>query len=137
MKCEDCKKEKAQKTFTQIINNEKTILHLCNACAEKRGFHKNVKGETHSFGVENLVSKIANEYEEEKDAVTCDRCGLKYMDFKQSGRLGCGYCYTAFGTRLDDLLRKIHGSNYHIGKMPKNIAPAISHLKKPQSCGIK
>jgi protein arginine kinase activator len=51
------------------------------------------------------------------------------MEFKQAGRLGCGDCYTVFGSRLDDLLRKIHGSDYHMGKVPKNIEPAIEQSR--------
>jgi protein arginine kinase activator len=133
MNCEDCKKKQAAVNFTQIINNQKTVLHLCRSCAEKRGFTAHQSESAHGFGVENLVSKIANEYEEESNAVTCSRCGLKYIDFKASGRLGCGHCYTAFGDRLDDLLRKIHGSDYHIGKMPRKLEPEIAQSRQVES----
>jgi protein arginine kinase activator len=133
MNCEDCKKKPATVNFTQIINNQKTVLHLCRSCAEKRGFTMHKGESAHGFGVENLVSKIANEYEEESNAVTCGRCGLKYIDFKHSGRLGCGHCYTAFGDRLDDLLRKIHGSDYHIGKMPRKLEPEIAQSRQVES----
>lgn len=128
MVCDDCHKKQASVNFTQILNNKKTMLNLCKECAEKRGFagHEAGKG----FGVGNLISKMAAEYEEEKDAAACPICGLRYMEFKQSGRLGCGECYAVFGGRLDDLLRKIHGSDYHIGKVPKNIEPAIEQNRQ-------
>ena len=130
MFCDDCKKKQAAVNFTQIINNKKTMLNLCKECAEKRGFSGHAGGAAaQNFGVGNLISKIATEYEEEKDAVSCPRCKLKYVEFKQLGRLGCGGCYEAFGSRLDDLLRKIHGSDYHIGKVPKNIEPAIEQSR--------
>jgi protein arginine kinase activator len=132
MLCDDCKKKQASVNFTQIIGNKKTLLKLCQECSEKRGFssHGVAAGAAASgFGVGNLISKMATEYEEEKDAVACPRCKLKYVEFKQTGRLGCGACYSIFGKRLDDLLRKIHGSDYHIGKVPKNIEPAIEQSR--------
>lgn len=131
MNCEDCKKNPATVNFTQIVSNKKTVLNLCKSCAEQRGFSgHNAPAGAQGFGVESLVSKIANEYEEESNAVACKACGLKYLDFKQSGRLGCGQCYSAFESRLDDLLRKIHGSTGHIGKIPKDLEPAISQNRQ-------
>jgi protein arginine kinase activator len=133
MMCEDCNKNKATINFTQIINNKKTVLNLCRTCAEKRGFSEIATGATQSFGVGNLVSKIADEYEEESNTLTCGKCGLTYLDFKQSGRLGCGTCYAVFGKRLDDLLRKIHGASSHIGKIPRNVAPDISQNRQVET----
>jgi len=131
MMCEDCKTNPATVNFTQIVSNKKTVLNLCKACAHKRGFSDpSGAAGAEGFGVENLVSKIATQYEEESNAVACKACGLKYIDFKQSGRLGCGQCYTAFESRLDDLLRKIHGSTSHIGKIPKDLEPAISQNRQ-------
>ncbi|MFH0921012.1 MAG: UvrB/UvrC motif-containing protein [Fibrobacterota bacterium] len=135
MNCDECKKKSAAVNFTQIINNKKTVLNLCRDCAEKRGFTGHVPGAAPQggVGVGNLVSKIATEYEEESNAVLCDRCRLTYMEFKQTGRLGCGHCYEAFGKRLDDLLRKIHGSDCHIGKVPKSMEPAINACRQVDS----
>jgi protein arginine kinase activator len=130
MMCEDCKKNTAIVHYTQIINNTKTVLNLCKSCSEKRGFSEPSGATPHSFGVQSLVSKIANEYEEENNALACPSCGETYLDFKQTGKLGCGACYATFGPRIDDLLRKIHGSTTHIGKMPGNVAPAVSQNRQ-------
>ena len=48
----------------------------------------------------------------------CGACGLSYEDFKKIGRLGCSGCYDAFRKYLIPLLKRIHGSNKHYGKMP-------------------
>jgi protein arginine kinase activator len=134
MQCDDCKKKQASVHYTEIVNNKKTMLNLCKDCAEKRGFSTQGQGTAPAgFSVGNLISKMATEYEEEKDAASCPRCKLKYVEFKQLGRLGCGDCYNVFGGRLDDLLRKIHGSDYHIGKVPKNIEPAIEQSRQIES----
>lgn len=39
MLCEDCKKREANVRITQIVNNEKSTLLLCNECAAVRGLH--------------------------------------------------------------------------------------------------
>ena len=50
------------------------------------------------------------------DAVRCSFCASTLRDFRQSGRLGCPYCYTAFEASLRELLRKVHGSAQHVGR---------------------
>jgi len=57
---------------------------------------------------------------EKEDAVVlkCQACGLTYADFKKMGRLGCGECYDTFRKYLAPLLKRIHGSNQHMGKTP-------------------
>ena len=48
----------------------------------------------------------------------CPLCGMTYFDFQKTGRLGCGTCYKTFERNLSELVRKIHGSDRHVGKMP-------------------
>lgn len=131
MLCDDCKKNDASIHFSQIVNNEKTEMNLCPVCAGKRGFSEHTHGS--EFGVGNLVSKIAAEYESEQGAASCPRCRLKYVDFKKSGRLGCGHCYESFEVRLHDLIRKIHGSDTHVGKVPKSIEPVVAKSRQIDS----
>ena len=50
--------------------------------------------------------------------ITCSRCGLTFEQFTHQGRFGCGECYNAFRSRLEPIMRKIHGSSLHKGKMP-------------------
>jgi protein arginine kinase activator len=44
---------------------------------------------------------------------------MTYADFGRSGKIGCGECYTAYGDRLEPLLRRIHGTSCHTGKVPR------------------
>lgn len=39
--------------------------------------------------------------------------------FQKIGRLGCSFCYDAFAEELNPLMRRIHGSTEHRGKIPK------------------
>jgi len=43
---------------------------------------------------------------------------MTYYDFQKKGRLGCGKCYGTFQKKLAELLKKIHGSDRHVGKTP-------------------
>jgi protein arginine kinase activator len=52
----------------------------------------------------------------------CAKCGLTYEDFKKIGRLGCGACYVSFKGSLAPLLKRIHGSNQHMGKSPSPVS---------------
>jgi len=120
MLCQDCNEQTASIMFTQIINSEKTVLRLCKDCAEKRGLNPSLANANFSIG--DLLAGMAEEEgkvdTEEMKQVTCSQCGLSYSQFKQSGRLGCSECYETFIDGLKALLRKIHGSNQHLGKIP-------------------
>jgi protein arginine kinase activator len=106
--------------MTQIINNEKIDLNLCRECAEKRGFHSPLEGKAFPLAeflasiLDQSLQKVPPELKESK----CSVCRIGYSDFVKSGRLGCGNCYKIFRPQLKDLLRKIHGSDVHRGKIP-------------------
>jgi len=120
MLCQDCNENPAVIVFTQIINNEKTVLRLCKECAEKRGLQAPLGSA--NFPISDLLAGMAEEEgkteTEEMKKRTCAQCGLSYTDFKKAGRLGCSECYETFTEGLKALLRKIHGSNQHLGKIP-------------------
>jgi len=106
--------------FTQIVNNEKIILHLCRDCAEKRGLQTSLSGADFPLGelLAGMAEDSGTAEDEKMEKVSCQACGLTYADFKKSGRLGCSECYESFADGLKGLLRKIHGSNQHLGKIP-------------------
>ena len=49
---------------------------------------------------------------------TCSECGISYMDFHSTGRLGCANDYKVFSRELTPLIERIHGSAKHVGKIP-------------------
>ncbi|MCJ7508085.1 MAG: UvrB/UvrC motif-containing protein [candidate division Zixibacteria bacterium] len=120
MLCEDCKKNKATIQWTQVINDEKMMLNLCRDCAEKRGFHSPF--EEVPFPLAEFLSSMLDKGVKKEGIalaeVKCPNCQMTFAEFSRVGRLGCGSCYTTFRVQLNDLLRKIHGSNRHRGKIP-------------------
>jgi len=122
MKCDVCNANEATVHLTEIINGTVTKLHLCEKCARS----KSQEMEEH-FGLADLLSGLADlvpvvEKKKEKTfpevTVKCKTCGFTFQNFRKMGRLGCPVCYTTFRAQLNPLLKKIHGSEIHVGKVP-------------------
>lgn len=120
MKCNSCKAREATVHLTEVINGQVSKMHLCDQCAKAKS------EEMHShFGLTDLLSGLMDigpqveggELESGSD-VECPMCGMTYFDFQKTGRLGCGKCYDEFSENLNELFRKIHGSDRHVGKTP-------------------
>ena len=106
--------------LTQIINNDKIVLSLCKECAAKRGFHSPLDNVPFPLA-EILSGLIQQQFPQKPDVsrdIACPRCGLTFYQFTQQGRFGCGECYKTFRPQLEPMLRKIHGSSLHKGKLP-------------------
>ncbi len=129
MVCQECKQKPASVHITQIINNDKTKISLCEDCARayqhQLGFNFEPNFSIHKFLAnlldhEPVVGKPARASGEQ-----CPQCGLTYSQFGQLGRLGCDRCYQVFAGRLEPLLRRIHGGFAHGGKVPRRTGGAI------------
>jgi protein arginine kinase activator len=131
MLCDVCGKNPATVHLTEIIDEKMNELHLCEDCARNKS-----AAMEQQFGLSDLLAGMADfekpsSKEEEAVSVKCPSCGLTYADFKKIGRLGCGDCFNVFRKYLAPLLKRIHGSNQHIGKSPvKTKAPAKPYKKK-------
>src|SRR3954451_264282 len=53
------------------------------------------------------------------DKQVCPVCQITFLEFRNSGRLGCPYDYEVFRDELMPLLESIHGETRHSGKVPK------------------
>ncbi|HEX7241387.1 MAG TPA: UvrB/UvrC motif-containing protein [Longimicrobiaceae bacterium] len=117
MQCDNCGKNPAVIHLTQIVDNETSTFHLCEACAAAKGLETEVAPETAPLTDflaqmgKGLVSGSAS------GAGACEFCGLTMNDFKRTGRLGCPHCYSQFDQHLRGLLRKLHGGTQHMGKV--------------------
>jgi protein arginine kinase activator len=115
MLCDNCGKHRAKIHYKEMKDDQVIEFHLCEECALEKGIEV---PKTHQpFSFSNIVAGMAEEVESDEEK--CDSCGLSYRDFRERGRLGCSDCYQAFKAQMKPLLRRIHGSNVHIGKSPK------------------
>ncbi len=121
MICESCKQREATVVLTHIVEDGKSILSLCGACAGTDSAPetsepppgKKVVAEMDQMPAAEGAAEGASE---SAVAATCAACGLTYEAFKKAGRFGCPSCYESFGPPLERLLKRIHGSLQHVGK---------------------
>jgi protein arginine kinase activator len=139
MLCNICGKNPATVHLTEIVDDQMSELHLCEACARE----KSAAMEQH-FGLGDLLGGLA-EFEKpgkEKQvaeilSLKCPNCGMTYADFKKIGRLGCSSCYGAFRKYLAPLLKRIHGSGTHFGKAPVQVAKATKKTPDLQELRLR
>lgn len=125
--CQQCKKAPATIHLTDIHNNVKKELHLCESCAMEKGF--NLKGAAnlpHLLGMaaKKQASQAAAKAQKPEDDPVCPKCGMRWSQFGERGRLGCPEDYQAFGPKLRQLVAtqmaghaKSEGG-LHTGKVP-------------------
>jgi protein arginine kinase activator len=68
--------------------------------------------------LQTLIGQQVGPATDELARLTCPQCGIKFMEFRAEGRLGCPHDYTAFRAALEALLQKIHRGGKHVGKVP-------------------
>lgn len=115
-KCDNCQRE-ATVHLTEIVENQKIEKHLCEVCAAKEG----ITIQAHvpiSQLLEDFVSQ-GEQGPQQLGELVCEHCGVSFLEFRQSGLLGCPNDYTAFSDALTPLLERAHeGASHHVGKVP-------------------
>jgi protein arginine kinase activator len=131
MLCEICHQKPATVKLTQIVNGQKKEMNLCKSCADKKGLANPFGGLPDIVGsiILGILSQGLAEHKETKTdtSTVCDSCGLSIGQFEKTGILGCSNCYQAFKEPLKNLLRRIHGSNKHIGSRPVMYRHHVEH----------
>lgn len=130
MICESCGDNDAVIHLTQIEGNEMSEVHLCEVCAAERGLETEVQST--GLPLTDFLAQMSGESSSSRtDADTrCPFCGLTFGEFRQAGRLGCPQCWSAFEAHLTGLLRRVHGSTQHIGKVYLPPDPSASEREK-------
>ncbi len=116
MLCDNCGSDDAVVHLTQIVNKEMSVHHLCERCAAEKGI--DTPSSSSTLSVAEFLAQMGQEESSPRTALaSCSFCGVTFQDFRRSGRLGCPHCYTSFEAQLRALLRRIHGSTQHVGKV--------------------
>src|SRR4051812_32985640 len=121
MKCQFCSNP-ATVHLTKLTGlTEKKVVHLCEACAQQQQVigANAAKAELNIPAIVHLlVGSQLSPAEEELARLTCPHCGIKYMEFRGEGRLGCPHDYAVFRAGLEPILRRVHRATQHVGKSP-------------------
>jgi protein arginine kinase activator len=116
MLCQKCGKNTATTHIKTVINGKVTEQNLCGYCADKDGYSGFSGGSITNL----LASMLGQSMKLNTTASTrhCSCCGATFADIAETGKVGCGQCYTEFGEELLPYLKRIHGSTRHNGKTP-------------------
>lgn len=129
--CQICKKAPATIHLTDIHNNVKKELHMCESCAAEKGFNMQT-----AANLPQLLGMAAKKKVEPKpvqqteEDLVCPQCGTTWLDFKNKGRLGCPNDYHAFGAPMRNLVSNqlaplnAETETFHIGKTPTGVTLA-------------
>ncbi|MEQ2528927.1 hypothetical protein EKG37_20080 [Robertmurraya yapensis] len=137
MLCQECNERPATLHFTKIDNGEKTMMHLCQQCAQEKGEAFMLNS---AFSINNLLAGLLNFHNHvqqaeqppvvKKEPLQCEECSMTYQQFIQIGRFGCANCYETFKEQINPILRRLHsGDGTHNGKIPSRIGGGL-HLRK-------
>ena len=144
MLCEICQLREATVKFTQIINEKKEQLNLCKNCAEEKGFTNPLGSLPQIFGglIIGLLAEGLQQAQVKDSSAKCTSCGQTLQIFKKTGLLGCADCYGVFDAELKVMLRRIHGSNKHIGGRPtarrlQVLVPDLEKLRRQLALAVK
>jgi protein arginine kinase activator len=117
MKCQRCPKQ-ANLHITEVLPEDRfEELHLCEQCAHEYLYEPQAKKNgkaTEGVAEEDEELAALNQRE-------CPECGLKFVQFRNNGRLGCPHDYDVFTEELTPLLENIQGDTRHCGKTPRRL----------------
>ena len=123
MLCDKCGINQATIQYVQVINGDKTELHLCKDCAAKMGI--NAPNVDIPFSMPLNFSNIFNNLfdsgnrpiaEINKTDLTCPKCNTTFNEFLKNGAIGCSECYKTFEKEFEKIIKRTHGTNKYIGK---------------------
>jgi protein arginine kinase activator len=117
LKCQKCSKA-ATMHITEVIGDEQfEEHHLCEECAQKYLYEPPKKSHAKAeIGAGDEAEELGTLNHKE-----CPICGIKFVEFRNSGRLGCPHDYQEFREELLPLLDNIHGETRHAGKTPRRL----------------
>jgi protein arginine kinase activator len=121
MKCQKCAKP-ATFHITDIVEKGKhREFHFCDEHARQ---HLQPPDEASEPPISELAKKLivsgtGLREPSPADKQVCPICQITFLEFRNSGRLGCPYDYEVFRDELMPLLENIHGETRHSGKVPK------------------
>lgn len=131
MKCQNCNTKDANVHVTKIMNGVKSEIHLCEDCARQKqeyGLSNTVSlGFPISFLniMDGIYEVMGSSHQSVAKETVCPVCGRTFEDFRRTGRVGCGDCYSIFSNNMLPLIKRVHGNFQHNGKIPKRTGGVI------------
>ena len=121
-KCDSCGENEATIHLTDITSEDgkeaRVEKHLCEKCAERNQVAASQKTLNMAAVLQQLLQqKLAQEMPGGAEA-SCPACGMSYLEFRSSLRLGCPHDYEVLEPGLMPILERIQDGPRHCGKAP-------------------
>ena len=151
MMCQRCQNE-ATVHLTEPGKGQRREFHLCPACARKAGLSLPESPPILPLDavVQSLIIANVGELVGELAEMACPDCGIKFMEFRAGGRLGCPQDYSVFSKGLTDALAAVprrhppRGQDSAAARGGLGTAPAahrgcarpsaVKTMRKPRGC---
>ena len=120
--CQHCGENPATIHFTEIKDDERVELHVCEECAAAQGI-------THEASLPGALASMVMAASRGATATSlqCPHCGMTWKEFRRRGRLGCPHDYEVFESVLVPLIANMHGgAERHVGRLPHGSSEASS-----------
>ena len=124
-KCSLCG-ARAQRRYTEIVGGRTKSMPLCLECAKRQALTappSAMPGPKPAMHF-NLQAKILHQGLP-ASTLRCPDCGIRLVDLRKTGRVGCARCYETFRKQILPLLKRVHGAVEHTGSRPAGAAPRI------------
>ncbi len=123
MLCDECGRQEATIHIMQVGPEGRIERNLCEGCAANYGEKFYGSFQKKDMSINEFLQGVFCGVQPEKqvlkeNGLVCPNCGMHYETFQKSGRIGCSECYAAFRQQLEPILRRVHGTNIHKGKIP-------------------
>src|SRR5205085_10263097 len=115
--CQKCHNPATLHITEVLAESQFEELHLCEQCANKYLYEPQGKvggGKGGTVEAREGDEGLSGQQE-------CPHCGIKFVEFRNTGRLGCPQDYQSFRDELVPLLENIHGEVRHCGKVPRRL----------------
>jgi len=131
MQCQSCGIRPATVHLTRIVDGQVEQAHLCAQCAQESGEIAMLADP--AALLQSLLANFAGaggpELQTTQQTV-CPTCGFRFGEFRTTGRLGCPDCYEHFRAELEPMLRRLHGTTEHRGKLPRRRGGAFERDRR-------
>lgn len=134
MLCQNCGRNEANVSYTQIINGVKKQMKLCSKCAEELGIG-NIDFDM-SMEVSRFFEDIFQGYDDyipkliRSSNLICDNCNMSYEELLNERRFGCDKCYENFESKINRLLKNTQGVDIHNEKLSKKLTDSSENEVK-------
>ena len=127
MLCDLCKKNVATVHLTEMDEGKIKKIDVCESCSKEKGVNDST-----GYSLAGLLLGLgaAQELEQGDGGLKCPSCGFSQSDFKKAGRLGCSECYKTFAEGLEALLKTMHKSTTHVGKVPRLLRQNLDYVEQ-------